>query len=68
MDWSATLIGLAVMVGLGLLCGWLGARPPNLSKGPRLIPYRFLMLLAGAGVMVLLAHLGTLSGLNANRN
>lgn len=57
MDWTWTLAALAVTIALGVLCGWLGARPPNLNKGPRLIPYRFLMLLAGAMALLLLIHI-----------
>lgn len=68
MDWTPTLIALALVAGLAVLFGWLGARPPNLAKGPRLIPYRFLMLLAGAGVLLLLIHVKELAGLNPGRN
>jgi len=41
----------------------MGARPPNISRGPRLIPYRLLMLLMAAGVMVLVTHEASLLGL-----
>jgi hypothetical protein len=64
MSWTLTLTALAICCALGLLCGWLGARPPNLVKGPRLIPYRFLMLLAGAVAVMLLIHVKTLAGLS----
>jgi hypothetical protein len=64
MPWSATLIALAIALALTVLFGWLGARPPNLVKGPRLIPYRFLMLVAGAGVVMLLIHVKELAGLS----
>ena len=63
MGWTPTLIALAGALALALLCGWLGARPPNLARGPRLIPYRFLMLLAGLGVILLLIHVKELAGL-----
>jgi len=63
MDWTTTLVALALTLALGILFGWLGARPPNLARGPRLIPYRFLMLLAGVGVMLLLIHIKELAGL-----
>jgi hypothetical protein len=68
MDWTLTLIALALAASLGVLCGWLGARPPNPARGPRLIPYRFLMLLAGAGVLLLLIHVRELAGLNPGHN
>ena len=36
------------------LCGWRGARLPDPLRGPRLVPWRFLMVLAGAGAILLL--------------
>jgi hypothetical protein len=33
-------------LALAVFAGWRGARPPNPLKGPRLIPWRFIMLLA----------------------
>ena len=62
MDWTTTLVALGACCALAVLCGWLGARPPNLAKGPRLIPYRFLMLLSGAGALMLLIHVKQLAG------
>lgn len=62
-----TLALLAVGLGLTLLFGWRGARPPNLKRGPRLLPYRFLMLLAAAWVLVMLVHLANLLGLETGR-
>ena len=36
------------------LCGWRGAQLPDPLRGPRLVPWRFLMVLAGAGAVLLL--------------
>ena len=66
-DSTVTLILLAVSLGLTLLFGWLGARPPNLKRGPRLLPYRFLMLLAAAMGLLLLVHLVNLAGVRTGR-
>ena len=63
MDWSLTLGLMVVFAGAGLVCGWLGARPPNFAKGPRLIPYRFLMLLCAFGFIALAAHALGLAGI-----
>ena len=41
--------------------GWRGARPSDFLR-PRMVPWRFIMLLAGALVFLLLIHLGTLLG------
>lgn len=34
--------------------GWRGARPPNPLKGPRLIPWRMLMVLTAAAAVIAL--------------
>ena len=63
MDFGPTL-GVALGAAtLAALFGWLGARPPNLSRGPRMIPYRFLMLLSTVAVILMLAHLVNLAGI-----
>ena len=67
MDWPVTLIAIASAIGLTVLFGWLGARPPNILKGPRLIPYRLLMLLTAAGVMILMVHAVNLAGFKTGR-
>ena len=67
MGWIPTIAALAISLGLAVLFGWAGARPPNLIKGPRLIPYRFLMLLAGVAVVLLMVHMKALAGLGQGR-
>ena len=42
--------------------GWRGARPPNPLRGPRMVPWRFLMIGAAALALLLLIHLATLLG------
>ena len=42
--------------------GWRGARIPDPSKNPRLIPWRPLMVLAAAAVFFLVVHLAALLG------
>jgi len=60
---GAAAVGLVVALALG----WMGARPPDLQRGPRLVPYRFLMLLAGAFVMLMLVHAANLLGVRTGR-
>ncbi|WP_293676263.1 hypothetical protein [uncultured Phenylobacterium sp.] len=43
--------GLAALAGFA---GWRGARPPNPMKGPRLIPWRMIMVLATAAAIAVL--------------
>ena len=62
-----TLGAAAVGLALAAAFGWMGARPPNLQRGPRLLPYRFLMLLAGAFVVLMLVHAANLLGVRTGR-
>ena len=67
MSLFATLAALGVALGLTALSGWLGARPPDLHRGPRLLPYRVLMLLCAAACLLLLVHLVNLAGVDTGR-
>lgn len=62
-----TLTLLALFAGLTVLSGWLGARPPDLRKeNPRLIPWRFVMLLAATVSIFLIIHALTVLGLKTD--
>ncbi|OYW40955.1 MAG: hypothetical protein B7Z42_03025 [Brevundimonas sp. 12-68-7] len=52
---------LAASLVVGGFAGWRGAQPSDFFK-PRMVPWRFIMLLAGALVFLLLIHLGALLG------
>jgi hypothetical protein len=64
MDLQSTILALAAAVCVTVFCGWRGARRWTVIEGPRLIPWRFLMLLAFAASLYLaayalrLAHIG----------
>jgi len=64
MDLTLTLILLAASLALTVFAGWRGAQPPNLIKGPRMVPWRFLMVMGAALAMLLLIHLATLGGMS----
>ncbi|HEY2051485.1 MAG TPA: hypothetical protein VGH03_19270 [Caulobacteraceae bacterium] len=51
-----TVILAACALALTVLFGWLGARPVNPLRGPRLVPWRFLMLLAFLAMVLALVH------------
>ena len=57
----------AAAVVVSALCGWMGARPPDLRRGPRLAPYRFLMLLSAAFAIPMLVHAANLLGVRTGR-
>ena len=50
-------IGLACIL-FGAFCGWRGAQPVNPIKGPRMIPWRFLMVVSAFGFVLMLWQVG----------
>jgi hypothetical protein len=67
MDLSITLGLAALAICAAVACGWMGARPPDWRRGPRLIPYRGLMLLAAVVTLMLGVHLLNLLGFSTGR-
>jgi Flp pilus assembly protein protease CpaA len=67
MDWIVTLGAAAVLAGVATFAGWRGARPSDLTRGPRLIPWRFIMVLSAAFVLLALVHLVNLFGVETGR-
>ena len=63
MDIATTLSGLIACVGMAVFSGWRGAQAPNPAKGPRLIPWRFLMVLTATVAVLFAAHALTLTGI-----
>ena len=61
MFWNVPSIVVA------LFCAWRGAQPPDLLRGPRMIPYRMIMVLAAAVVLVMVVHLVNLAGFETGR-
>ncbi len=57
MDATLTLILLIASIAIVVFSGWRGARPTDITRGPRMMPWRFIMLLAAALVFFLLIHL-----------
>jgi hypothetical protein len=62
MDMTLTLALTAAAIALAIFAGWRGARPWDPRRGVRMTPWRLIMLLAGAGVFILVIHLGALLG------
>ena len=59
---TQTLALTAVALAITVFAGWRGARPWDPSQKVRMAPWRFIMVLGGAVVMVLLIHVGALLG------
>ena len=62
MSMTLTLSLLAASLVVGAFAGWRGARPSDFLR-PRMVPWRFIMLLSGALAFLLMIHVGTLLGL-----
>jgi hypothetical protein len=67
MSTPLTLALLAFFVGLAFVCRWRGARPLDMTKGPRLIPWGGLMMICLVGCLLMLAHLFNLFGVETGR-
>jgi len=63
MDLRTSLTLGAGFLAIALFAGWRGARPPNPHKGPRMVPWRFVMALAAAGALITLFEAAQLAGL-----
>lgn len=59
---TLTLILTAVALAITVFAGWRGAKPWDPSQQVRMAPWRFIMVLGGAAVVILLIHVGTLLG------
>jgi hypothetical protein len=62
MDMTQTLALTAVALAITVFAGWRGARPWDPGQRVRMAPWRFIMVIGGAVVMVLLIHVGALLG------
>jgi hypothetical protein len=67
MDLPLTLALAAGFAALTAFCGWRGARPLDIVKGPRIVPWRMLMLLSATACIMMLVHLVNLAGMQTGR-
>ena len=67
MSLRLTLLLAASLLGITFFAAWRGARAPDPLKGPRMVPWRLLMLLAAALAMLMMAHLANLAGLSTGQ-
>lgn len=63
MDVRLSLALSGACAALGVFAGWRGARPFDPRRGPRMVPWRFVMVLAAAGAILLLFQAAELAGL-----
>lgn len=67
LDMPLTVGLLAVGVAGAVFCGWRGARPSDPVRGPRLIPWRALMVAFAVLAFLMLVHLANLAGIETGR-
>jgi len=58
----AALALAALFAGLAAFAGWRGARPPDFRRGPRLIPWRPIMVAAATVAILLIVQAERLAG------
>ena len=67
MTLTLTSILAAAFLGLAALAAWRGARPADPLRGPRMVPWRLVMLTSAALSMLMLVHLVNLAGITTGR-
>jgi hypothetical protein len=67
MDIAVTASIAVVCALLAVFSGWRGSRPAAPHRGPRMVPWRFLMILFAAVVLMLVVHLVNLAGVKTGR-
>jgi hypothetical protein len=60
---APTLFAIAGgLVALAAFAGWRGARPPDFRKGPRLVPWRAIMVFTATAAIIVLVQAERLAG------
>lgn len=67
MDLGLTVAMAAACLALALFAGWRGARAPDPLRGPRLLPWRMIMMFAACGLLMLAVHAVNLLGVTTGR-
>jgi hypothetical protein len=67
MNLSTTLAAIGVLIAIALFSGWRGARPWDPRRGPRLMPWRPIMVAAATGALIFTVHLVNLLGVTTGR-
>lgn len=62
-----TVILLIVSALVTAFFGWMGARPYNPTKGPRMVPWRFMMMMTFVVCLLMIVHLLTVTGLKTDQ-
>ena len=63
----ATLIAFGICLGVFILAAWQSSKPARPEKGPRMIPWTLIAIMAGGIGVILIAHLMTFAGMEPQR-
>ena len=63
LDWVLTITVLLGSIGLGILSNWQAGRPPREDLRPRIVPWRFVMILSAFLAVLSVVHLANLFGI-----
>lgn len=64
-DLRVSLAIAAALLVLAVFSGWRGARPYDPAKGPRMVPWRGIMLLAATLLLVMVVRIAQQAGLTS---
>jgi hypothetical protein len=67
MSLTQTVAVCATLLAIAAFAGWRGARPPNFAKGPRLVPWRAIMVTCSAFALFFMVHIVNLLGVKTGR-
>ena len=62
MSLTLTLVLMAVFAGAFALAVWQSGKPPDIARGPRMIPWTMIAILCAATEIFLLVHVVNLLG------
>lgn len=67
MTLPITLSLLALLAVVAVFAGWRGSKPPDVLRGPRMTPWRLIMVTSAAVALMLLVHAVNLLGVKTGR-
>lgn len=68
LNLTLTVILSLVSALLTFFFGYMGARPMDIHKGPRMMPWRFMMLLMMTVTLFLIVHVLNLLGIHTKQD
>ena len=67
MPLELTAAILVALLAIAAFAGWRGGKPPNPAKGPRMMPWRLIMVTASAFALFMMVHIVNLLGITTGR-